>query len=493
MMSDQDLRQLIGLLGPLSKLVILAAMVVPTNPVLANDALSARDHERDLNYAEAVVEYRSEIKQIEITEGEYSLLLYPKLFGLARSLQKIGEYEQATDSARRAQHISHRHEGVHNTKQLDVINLITQIHLQQAEPLKADKQQKFAYYVRKSNVEPDSLELLPALEELSNWYEQTGQLHRARKLHEQSIEIVETHFGPETTEQLPYLQKLAKLKRLQRVCCSTRIMTEALAVVEANPDVDDELKAQTYVELADAYTISGDDKKANNFYRNAWALMSNVEREEQFSSPTKIAFSRPLNALGSSSMRVYRAERDTFASREFRPILEDEQRTLDSLPPQEFHLNPDNNVYDVRIRDRALAGDLDRDPALRTIGQPYAFSYNQFVHLIPARLRTDEALKQMSVELEFDIDETGRPHNVQVVSDSAPGKVANLMRQVVRKSRFRPRMVDGIPIATSQYRLNQSFSVKPIAVEPIAAEPIAAEPIAAEPMAIKRPTNSEST
>lgn len=422
--------------------------------------LSGLDHERDLNYAEAVVQYRAEIEQQEISRGEYDLNLFPRLIGLARSLQKLGEYEAATDAAQRAQHISHRHMGVHNTMQLEVLDLITRIHLRQAEPLKADKQQKFAYYVRKSNVEPDSLELLPAIEELSKWYEQTGQLHRARKLNEQSIAIVEAHFGQDTVEQLPYLQKLARLKRLQRVCCSTKIMKQALEVVDANPEIDDQLKADTYIEIADAYTISGDKQDAQDFYRRAWDLMPEVEREEMFSEPSKIAFSRPINNHSSNSTRIYRADREAFASREFRQLMEHERLELDSLPPQEFVMTTEDSEYDIRIRDRMIAGDIDREPAIRTVGQPYAFLHKQLLQILPSRFRNDASVAQLRVELEFEVDETGRPRNVQVISSAAPDKVNSLMKQVVRKSRFRPRIKDGSPVATQQFRLTQSFAAK---------------------------------
>ena len=426
--------------------------------------LSGLDHERDLNYAQAVIQYRLEIEQQESATNDFDMSLYPKLMGLARSLRSLGELEEAIDAAQRAQHITHRHHGVHNTMQIEALDLKTQIHLRQSEPLLADKQQKFAFYIRKSNVEPGSLELLPALEELSNWFENTGQLHRARKLHEQSIEIVEAHFGPDTEEQLPYLQKLAKLKRLQRVCCSTRIMKEALEVVEANPNIDDDLKAQTYIEIADAYTISGDRTAAKTFYQNAWNLMSPEERQSTFAAPSKIAFSRPLNSShNSSNLRVFRPDnRDAFGRRDFRQLRQDEIRELETLPPQEFVLKTENTDYDVRIRDRHLASTHDRAPAVRTIGQPYAFIHQQFVQILPSRFKSDAAVNSLRVELMFDIDAAGKPHNIQILSlaSDVPNRVNSLMKEVIRKSRFRPRMQDGFPVATSQYRLTQSFAAK---------------------------------
>lgn len=455
--AKHPLKLVLGFLG----LSVLATCLTWSTPVFAQ--FSGLDHERDLNYAEAIVQYRLEIEQQEALTNDFDLSLYPKLMGLARSLRSVGELEAAIDAAQRAQHITHRHHGVHNPMQIEVLELKTQIHLRQSEPLLADKQQRFAFYIRQSNVEPESIELLPALEELSRWYENTGQLHRARKLHEKSIEIVESHFGPDASEQLPYLQKLAKLKRLQRVCCSTRIMKQALEVVDANPNIDDQLKADIYIEIADAYTISGDRSEAKTFYQKAWELMPPEAQQATFSEPSKIALSRPLNSHTSANTRIFRADnRNAFGRREFRPLLQDEIRELDSLPPQEFVLNTDSNDYDVRIRDRNLASTQDQEPAVRTVGQPYAFLHQQFLQILPARMKSDAALASIQVELIFDIDSAGKPHNIQVASktDGLPNKVSNLMREVVRKSRFRPRMEDGFPVATSQFRITQSFAAK---------------------------------
>lgn len=419
--------------------------------------LSGLDHERDLNFREAVVQYRLEIEAAETLYGEYDPKLYQPLLGLARSLQKLGDFEAATEAARRAQHISHRHEGVHTPTQLEVVELLTRLHLANAEPLMADKQQRFAYYVRKSNVAEDSLEMLPALETLAKWYEKTGQLHRARKLNEQGLEIVESHFGEDAIEQLPYLQRLARLKRLQRVCCSTRIMEQALDIVEANPNISDDVKAQTYLQVADAHTIADNRQEASTFYRRAWELMPPEERARKLSKPSKIAFSRPLETASSMHSRVYRIERDAFGRREYKPLLDDELRELESLPPQEFVLNADNTEYDIRIRDRTVSSNRDMKPAVRTVGQPYMFLRSQFFQILPSRLKSDEALANITIDLQFDIDSTGKPFNIEVLTEDAPNKVSKLMRNVVRKSRFRPRMEDGYPVATQSFRLTQSF------------------------------------
>lgn len=413
--------------------------------------------EGDFEHAESESQYKDEIAGIEEDQGTYDADLIEPLMALARSQYQLKDYDAATESIQRAQHLSHRHEGVHTTRQLEGIDLMTRIYLAQGKPMLADKQQRFSFYVTTHAAEENSLERLPAIDKLADWYTQTGQLQRARKLTEHGIEIVEQHFGAESIKQLPYLQQLAKLKRLQRVCCSTRIMEQALTLVENNPEIESELKASTYVEVADAYSISGKDEQAAQYYEKAWSAMSPVARAEAFGEPRRIVLSRPLNRHRFGQTRILRVNQDVFGRREYRQISRDELLLEESLPPQEFFVTEDDSNYNVRILDRSIAQDYQQEDAMRTTGKPFKFLYKQLLQVVPARFHRGNLLNTIEVELVFDVDAQGRTQNVKTIQDAAPTKLQRLMRDVVRKTRFRPRMEAGILVETENYRLIQKF------------------------------------
>ena len=413
--------------------------------------------ERDLEYDNAIIQYQAEIAATEDALGQYDFSLHAPLMGLARSQHKQRDYDGAFASIQRAQHLSHRQEGVHTPLQLEGLEIMTKVYLAQDEPLMADKQQRFAFYISSSNAGPDSLEALPAIEKLAKWYTKTGQLQRARKLNEHGIEIIENHFGEKSIKQLPYLQQLAKLKRLQRVCCSTKIMEQAISLVENNLEIPNEIKATTYLEVADAYTISGDEDNAANYYQKAWGLMSPVVRQETFATPNRIVFSRPLNERGSIDAKIFRVEQDAFGRRDYRQVSRDDLLTMESLPPQEFVMTEDDNDYNIRIRDRTVSRDFEQEPAMRTVGTPFKFLHKQLLQILPVRFRNDEILAEVEMEFQFEVDDEGRVHHLELLTADAPAKLARTMREAVRKSRFRPRMEDGILVTTKNYRLTQKF------------------------------------
>jgi tetratricopeptide (TPR) repeat protein len=436
----------------LTFLILASLLALPVQAELLGSAL-----EQDIEHAESVSQYQDEIVGVEEDLGAYDADLIEPLMALARSQYQLKDYDAATESIRRAQHLSHRHEGVHAERQLEGVELMTRIHLAQGKPMLADKQQRFAYYVATHAAEENGLERLPAIDKLAGWYAQTGQLQRARKLTEQGINIIEQHFGLGSIEQLPYLQQLAKLKRLQRVCCSTRIMEQALTLIENNSEISSELKASTYVDVADAYTISGKDDQAALYYEKAWSAMSPIARQETFGEPRRIALSRPLNEQSVGKTRILRLDQDTFGRRGYRQISQNELILEESLPPQEFFVTEDDSDYNVRILDRSISRDYEQDDAMRTIGKPFMFLHKQLLQVLPTQFHRDELLNTVEVELVFDVDARGRTQNIKTINDAALTKLQRLMRDVVRRTRFRPRMEDGALIATENYRVIQKF------------------------------------
>ena len=437
----------------LASLLALPAQAEPLAAALERDL----NLDISLDHAESVSLYQDEITGVEEDLGAYDADLIEPLMSLARSQYQLQDYEAATESIHRAQHLSHRHEGVHTKRQLEGVELMTRIYLAEGKPMLADKQQRFAYYVMTHAAEENSLELLPAIDKLADWYTQTGQLQRARKITEHGVEIIELHFGPDAIEQLPYLQQLAKLKRLQRICCSTRIMEQALALVDNNSETNSELKASTYVEVADAYAIAGKDELAAQYYAQAWSTMSPTAREEAFGEPKRIVLSQPLNQRRIGQTRIMRLDQDVFGRREYRQITRDELLREDSLPPQEFFVTEDDNNYNVRILDRSISRDYQQEDTMSTIGKPFKFLHKQLLQVLPARFHRGELLNTVEVELVFDVDAEGRTQNIKTIPDAAPTKLQRLMRDVVRKTRFRPRMEDGMLVATEDFRLIQKF------------------------------------
>jgi tetratricopeptide (TPR) repeat protein len=61
------------------------------------------------------------------------------------------------------------------------------------------------------------------------------------------------------------------------------------------------------------------------------------------------------------------------------------------------------------------------------------------------------------VVIEFDVSADGLPSGVRIVGDSAPGRLQTRYARRVRETHFRPRLVDGEPVATTHVRSTHYF------------------------------------
>jgi len=407
-------------------------------------------------YELAVETYTESVSDLESQYGPFTELLIEPLLGLARGYAALNDYPQAMSASNRAQHLTHRNDGVYSLRQLEAVDMMTDFHLSLREAQKADKQQSFSLFIGEHNFDEDSPELLPALEKISNWYVDTGQFSRAEKALDRSQTIISSSSSHLDLQHLPSITLRAKIKRLRGSCCSYKVLEEALEIVHANPDTPDEIKTWIYTELADSYTITGNTDGASNYYRLAWASMNEADRKTHFAWPKEIALSNKLNDSKPSNLRTYRLEKDRFSQPELIRVTPQEKLLLESLPPQEFLLPVNESELKVRIRDRSY-GNPNIEKVTRVVGHPFQFIHNQLTNILPMNLQSDAQLSHLAVELNFTVGEIGNIYDIEVGTPDLPVKLKRLMREVLRKTKFRPRMVDGEPTETTQVNLYQTF------------------------------------
>ena len=444
--------------------VLLLATILLVSPVFS-DEIEYTDvlliHEQNQEYDLAIKRYTERLTEFEAEFGSYAEQLIDPLLGLARSYKATDDYLPAIAAIERAQHLSHRQNGVYALRQLEGTELMIQIYLQQREAERADRLQRFGLFVTEHNV-GETMDLLPALDKISQWYIETSQFNRARRTLERSLEIVTNQAGERDPRQLPSIIQLAKIKRLQNSrCCSYKVLQQALEILEnpdPNADISDETRTQVYLDLADSYTLANKGDRAAQYYRLAWQSMPADERIQRFSETQKIVQSDTLNDRLPNNLKVYRPGKNRLGRNQFELLSLSEQLELESLPPQEFALLQNNNDHKVRIRDKNSPGAFNNEKITRVIGYPFQFIEEQLLNILPASLKS-ERLHQFRIELDFTVGRDGRIDDITVSSPISTHKLTRLMRQVLRKSRFRPRLVDGEPVKTRHVKLYQSFSL----------------------------------
>jgi len=419
------------------------------------DAATLREGNQDFD--QAIDLYEDLIEAIQKIDGTFSHQLIDPLLGLARSHFERQEYETTIDYLAQAQHIVHRFEGVYSTRQKEGINLLIKTHLEMGEVGLANKQQFFKLFIAEHNVGKDSVGLLTALEHINRWYIETGQFNRAKKSLLRSQEIIISEGGEFDPRQLDILSTLSKVRRLNRFCCSDKILEKGLSILEANPNLAKTKQAAFYLALGDAYTLSSKYEPAQTYYAKAWEFTGANTRTAVFDKPMGIEFAKEIGSSRSPNSKTFLVAHDRFGPRRFEEVSRQEKRILETLTPQDFQFSTQADSPNYRIRDLNAGASIQGKKEIRTTGYPFMFNREQLKQILPFRFHTDEALKSLKVEMEFTVSAKGDTKQVRIITSGLPNKLSRLMRDVLNRSHFRPRIVDGIPVSTTGVSFTQIF------------------------------------
>jgi len=411
--------------------------------------------EQQGNYELAIEGYSSLIDELEATGGLFSPDLIDPLLGLARSHLALKDLEAAEDSAARAQHVQHRNEGVLSLDQLAAVDIKTKIHLLNGVPTRADKQQRFAFYLAERNYGADSLDALPAKYKLVDWYTATGQYFKAQRLLSETIKSF-SETEKHALVILPALLRSARLRRLRGIAGQHKHLESALAIVTDNPEIPRERQLEVFLALADAYLVSNRFTDAKKFYQRTWDEMDPTDRYEQFSEPKELALS---NALNESQSNVFSAS-NASNIRRLRPTSR-EYRSLEQLyeeqdsDQQKLVLPFQQDDYSVLFNQNST--DPTASKTFKVVGEPFRFVRKQLVDLLPSKLKSDEGLATIAITMSFSVSAEGKTGNIKASSEQASGRLLRTMRKILAKTRFRPRLVEGKPAATDNVKLTQTF------------------------------------
>ena len=350
------------------------------------------EHENGLQYIDRGLEY------MEQASNPFSRRLISAVMAKAITELNLDRLSPAEDSFRRAQHITHRQNGVYNADQLSMIHYLTTTMLKQHDPAAADTQQLFSLRVAENVYGPDSIELLPTLDRLGGYFATRGSaiplmmptdirlerdalFKQSISMYQRSVGIIEQHFGENDLRLVQPLRGLASARMLQ---ITNRKYAEAalersLGIVNSNPQSDVTDRAQALIDLGDLYVIIA-DRRSSEVYLKAWQMLQETDETTSLSH----------NLFG----------------------------TPTRLFPRE-----DPMLY------------LDRQPDDVAPGDP------------------------LFVNLEYSVTPQGTVTQVRVVEKNVPNEQVRVLRQRIRSAKFRPRIQEGELMATEGLTLYQPFRV----------------------------------
>ncbi|MDZ7684892.1 MAG: tetratricopeptide repeat protein [Gammaproteobacteria bacterium] len=173
------------------------------------------------------------------------------------------------------------------------------------------------------------------------------------------------------------LTEHARIRRLQRICCSYKPLEEARKIIEQTPQMPGDERAAVYAALGDAYVASGKDDRAREAYRQALEALDDDIAQRTFSEPVQIATAEDLHPYERASKRVFEVDRDLLGYRRYREMTIEERLGIETQPPQQFFVPLDGNGREFHIKERSSAADNPADKTRKVVGQPFQFILGQ--------------------------------------------------------------------------------------------------------------------
>lgn len=250
--------------------------------------------QRNKDYESAQLNFQSSIDIVERLEDRLHGSLINPLKGLGSAQLAAGRPDMARQTFDRAVHVTHVNEGPHNLMQVEILDALTEIYLSVGELEDALDLQENAFALQARNVDMDSEEILPALEQSANWMHRMRLYNRERNAYRKMIKIIESSRGK---GDLALIEPLTGLGKSYLYVGSLEVdyhsdplpissgevyLKRALRIAEENPDADWRVLEGTMLALGDFYTLSSRPARAKRMYQDAWELLS--EDEERFRS-----------------------------------------------------------------------------------------------------------------------------------------------------------------------------------------------------------------
>ena len=356
--------------------------------------LSSQGH-----YLEAMEVLDPGLEFIEEKANPFSTTLMNAIMARGLTQSELDYFEEAEESFRRAQHISHRVGGVYTPRQLEIINYITKLNLRQGKLLAADREQAFNLRISEQAYGKDSEELVPILRRLGAYFASRGKMiplsdvpdfryyrdslfRQSINLYKRAIKIIEDNYGANDLRLVEPLRGLARARLLQITnrSASEAALERALSIVDSNPDTDLPDRVKAMIRLADIYTITG-DRRSSGIYLQAWEMMQENAAYKQLSA-------------------------EIFGT------------------PTRLHPEVSGVLYLARKPDAALKGDVE-----------------------------------LYINVAYSVRANGRVTNIHLLDKNVPNAQVRYMRARLAETRFRPRILDGELVATDNLMIHQTFEV----------------------------------
>jgi hypothetical protein len=239
--------------------------------------------------------FLASIEIIERIDDNLSPALINPLRGLAATQASMGRPDMARLSYQRAVHVSHVNEGPHNKDQIEILESMAELHITEGDYDEATDVQQHIYAIQSRKIDPDSMDMLPALEKKAAWQHRLQQYHGERVTWRKIIDIIEDNEGKDSLSLIKPLTNLGKsylfvspveFEYQPQVSASSGegYLRRAVSISEDHPDATWQMVENAMLSLGDYYILSGRPNRAEKTYQETWEFLTEGADQEQLNA-----------------------------------------------------------------------------------------------------------------------------------------------------------------------------------------------------------------
>lgn len=363
----------------------------------------------------AAVQYQRALKIVEASEGAFSRSIVPPLLGLGVTYAAVGDHAASAQALRRAVDVSRKLDGLFNVSQLVLVEALISSYVALNQIEDADREQQYALRLAEKAYGKDDPRLIPALERSAGWLEDTGYHVAARQTYARALEIVRKSGVSKDLRMVPQLRGIARMYRMEYLHGA---------------------------EPADTKKSAGGGQGTGSVYSAG-------------ATPSVGTGSAALSNAGEEALQL---------------ALE----VLDAHPREGAGLR---GATLVDLGDWYMVAGKTRD-ALRRYKEAWAAltapggggtavldAPAALIYRPPSSARRNptvaaEEYTEHVVEVEFTVTAEGRAKNVTAVASDVAQSTTKAVTAAIKRSRYRPRFVDGAPVVTPGVRHRQTVYVR---------------------------------
>jgi tetratricopeptide (TPR) repeat protein len=411
---------------PHAERVVALTEDAATDPAQLPSALNnlGATHYKIGDYIAAERAYARALKLVEQQQGAASKRLLPPLRGLALTYQAGGRQDAAAPLLERALAISRRSDGLFNADQLELIEPLIDSYVSSGRWQQADQLHQYAFRVEERRYGSDTPKLVPSLGKLAAWYEETRRFSEARRTWAR-VYAISTRRGQESLGgAINALRGMARTFRLEYLYGPEEVEAQDPTVGGTMPLVHMESVERDAFGRRIVSGLSPQDfrldPQGKEFLEAALKMLQQSGAEAPHAEGTLLV------ELGDWTML---AERDQKA-------LPYWQKAWALLP-----------------KDDPNGVEAPRNPLL----YPAQLLYRPPAAAVRMRELPAEAVVERVAIAEFTVGTDGRVRDAKVVEgDASEGQKSSFLSAISRAV-YRPRFVDGKPVATEKVRYRETF------------------------------------